>query len=153
MNERINALIQMGRLVAHEAPDEEIAGVWENAVEAWTDASLTIRSANRRLTSAYDAGRIAVLAVVRAANLRVRAQNHHEVTLATAGLLAGGELQGMLQEFQALRLERVQIEYGWRTRASAADVERATAAVGGIMKLAAGWISTRRPLVVLVRLP
>jgi hypothetical protein len=124
-----------------------------NALEAWADASLGIRGANRRLTSAYDAGRIAALAVVRAANLRVRAQNHHEVTLATAGLLAGGALQAMLQEFQALRLERVQIEYGWRTRASAADVERASAAVGGIMKLAAGWISTQRPQVILVRLP
>ena len=75
MNERIEALIQMGRLVSQEAPDEEIAGVWENAAEAWADASLAVRSANRRMTSAYDAGRISALAVVRAANLRVRAQN------------------------------------------------------------------------------
>ena len=106
MSTRIDNLLDMGRLVREPAPDEEE------------------RSPNRRLTSAYDAGRIAALAVVRAADLRVRASNHHEVTLTAAGFVANGELEALLQEFQALRLERIQIEYGWETRTSAAEVER-----------------------------
>jgi len=147
MNARIANLISMGRLVEEAASDDEVRGLWSHASEAYEDAALPNRSPNRRLTSAYDAGRIAVLAVVRAANLRVRAQNHHEVTLAAAGLLAGEELQMLLQEFQALRLERIQIEYGWKTRASVEDVNRVLPKVLAILEHGAGWISSERPTV------
>lgn len=145
MNARIANLISMGRLVEEPAPDDEISGLWENAVEAYQDAALSNRSPNRRLTSAYDAGRIAALAVVRAANLRVRAQNHHEVTLAAAGLLAGDPLEGLLQEFQALRLGRIQIEYGWRVRASAADVDRVLPKVLALLEAGERSIRSGRP--------
>lgn len=147
MNTRIANLISLGRLVEEAASDDEVRGLWSHASEAYEDATLPNRSPNRRLTSAYDAGRIAALAVVRASNLRVRAQNHHEVTLAAAGLLAGEALQMLLQEFQALRLERIQIEYGWKTRASVDDVNRVLPKVLAIPEHGSRWISSERPTV------
>jgi hypothetical protein len=147
VNARIGNLISLGRLVEEEACDEEVSGLWSHAGEAYEDGALTNRSPNRRLTSAYDAGRIAALAVVRAANLRVRAQNHHEVTLAAAGLLAGEPLQTLFQEFQGLRLERIQIEYGWNTRATVADVDRVLPKVLAILEHGSRWIRSQRPAV------
>lgn len=145
MNERIRNLLDLGRLVHEAAPDEEVLGLWAHALEAYEDACLTNRAPARRLLSAYDAGRVAALAVVRAADLRVRAQNHHEVTLAVAGILAGAEVEGLVQEFQALRLERVQIEYGWKGRASSGDVEKALARVRLLLVHASRAIRESRP--------
>lgn len=147
MSTRIDTLLDMGRLVREPAPDEEVSGLWAHAVEAYEDACLEKRSPNRRLTSPYDAGRVAALAVVRATDLRVRASNHHEVTVTAAGFLAGGELEALLQEFQALRLERIQIEYGWKTRTSAAEVERALPRIRDILVHASRAIARRRPSV------
>ena len=147
MNPRIANLISLGRLVEEAASDEEVRGLWSHASEAYEDAALPNRSPNRRLTSAYDAGRIAALAVVRAANLRVRAQNHHEVTLAAAGLLAGEPLQTLFQEFQGLHLERIQIEYGWKTRASVDDVNRVLPKVLAILQHGSRWLRSERPAV------
>jgi hypothetical protein len=76
VSDRIQALIDAGRLVREPAPDEEIAGLWANAIEAFADARFTGLSANGRMVRAYDAGRIAATAVVRAHDLRVRATNH-----------------------------------------------------------------------------
>lgn len=145
MNERIRNLLDLGRLVHDAAPDEEVVGLWAHALEAYDDACLTNRAPVRRLLSAYDAGRLAALGVVRAANLRVRAQNHHEVTFAAAGFLAGEELEGLVQEFQALRLERVQIEYGWKGRASSGDVEKALSSVRRLLIHASRSILEQRP--------
>ena len=147
MNARIANLVSLGRLVEEAASDEEVSGLWSHAAEAYADGALTNRSPNRRLTSAYDAGRIAALAVVRTANLRVRAQNHHEVTLAAAGLLAGKPLQTLFQEFQGLRLERIQIEYGWNTRATVSDVDRVLPKVLAILEHGSQWIQSARPVV------
>jgi hypothetical protein len=153
VNPRIESLIDMGRLVREPASDEEVRGLWASALEAYDDACLAARAANRRITAAYDAGRVAALAVVRSADLRVRAQNHHEVTLATAGLLAGDPLQGLLQEFQALRLERIQIEYGWTHRASADDVEKAVTKAREILGRASETIAALRPALEALSVP
>ncbi|HEY0016510.1 MAG TPA: hypothetical protein VGC13_09340 [Longimicrobium sp.] len=53
-----------------------------NAVQAFRDAAVEGVSANGKLVRAYDAGRIAATAIVRVRDLRVRAANHHELTLA-----------------------------------------------------------------------
>lgn len=147
MNERIERLRAMGRLVDEPAADQEVAGVWLNALEAYEDACLTNRAPNRRLTAAYDGGRLAALAVVRAANLRVRAQNHHEVTLAVAGLLVGAGLETLLRKFQERRMDRIQIEYGWAKRATPEEAADAAGEVLAILQLAGRWISGQRPAV------
>lgn len=147
MNDPIKNLLDMGRLVSEPAPDEEVVGLWAGAVEAFEDACLANRSPNRRLTAAYDAGRLSALALVRAGNLRVRAKNHHEVTLAAAGLMGSGELEELIQEFQALRLERIQIEYGWNARTTPAHVEEVLPKVRAILVQASRAIAMQRPAV------
>lgn len=56
MNDRINNLLKIDRLVYEAAPDEEVVGLWESAIEAFEDAGLVVRSPKRRSTAAYDAG-------------------------------------------------------------------------------------------------
>jgi len=147
MNERIDNLLEMGRLVHETAPDEEVVGLWASAVEAYDDACLIVRSPNRRLTAAYDAGRLAALALVRAAGLRVRARNHHEVTLTAAGFLGGDELEERVQGFQALRLERIQIEYGWNANTSHTKIDEVLPDLRKILALAGLAIREQRPSV------
>lgn len=147
MNDRIDNLRKMDRLVHEAAPDEEVVGLWESAVEAYVDARLVVRSPNRRVTAAYDAGRLAALALVRAAGLRVRARNHHEVALTAAGFLGGDELDELIQGFQALRLERIQIEYGWNANTSPAQVDEILPGVREILDLIGQAIRERRPSV------
>jgi hypothetical protein len=65
------------------------------------------------IESAYDAGRFAATALVRAHGLRVRAQNHHEIVLRSAGLLGGDELNRALNQFHRVRTLRAELEYGW----------------------------------------
>ena len=81
MTDRIQNLVDAGRLSREPASDDEIAGLWANALQAFGDAQVESISANGRLLRAYDAGRIAAAAVVRSRDLRVRAANHHELTL------------------------------------------------------------------------
>ena len=147
MNDRIDNLLRIDRLVHEAAPDEEVVGLWESAVEAFEDARLVVRSPKRRLTAAYDAGRLSALALVRAAGLRVRARNHHEVTLTAAGFLGGDELDELLQEFQALRLERIQIEYGWSASTSPAQIDEILPGVREILGLIGQAIREQRPSV------
>jgi predicted ArsR family transcriptional regulator len=144
VNERIDNLRGIGRLVDEPAPDEEVIGLWVGALDALEDACLSVRTPNRRLTAAYDAGRTAALAVVRAADLRVRANNHHEVTLAAAGFLVQGALEPLLQEFQERRMDRIQIEYGWAKRATDEEVRDAVSQSRAILELAAAWIREHR---------
>lgn len=94
-------LVDAGRLAREPAPDDEIAGLWTNAVQAYHDALVESVSTNGRLVRAYDAGRIAATAMVRAHDLRVRAANHHELTLAVAALLSSPGLARAFSELDA----------------------------------------------------
>lgn len=145
MNERIQNLIQAGRLAEEPASDDEIAGLWANAAQAFDDARIEGMSANGRLVRAYDAGRIAPSAVVRSRDLRVRAANHHEVTLSVAILLGGDALGAAIRELDGLRRLRTGLEYGWQAGASAVDVDRALDAVGRILRYGAGNLREHRP--------
>lgn len=116
MNKRIQNLVDLGHLVHDAAPDEEIVGLWGHALEAYDDACLANRAPARRLLSAYDAGRVAALAAVRAANLRVRARNHHEMTFTAAGFLAGEEVTELVQSFKSCGCSASRWSTGGRKR-------------------------------------
>ena len=145
MTDRIQNLVDAGRLARVPAPDDEVAGLWANALQAYADARVAALSANGRLVRAYDAGRIAASAVVRSRGLRVRATNHHEVTIAVAALVGGELLATALREFEALRTLRSGIEYGWGAGASGQDVERAVGVVGRILEHGARDLQQNRP--------
>lgn len=145
MTDRIESLIEMGRLARDPAPDAEIIGLWANALQAHRDAGISSVSPNGRLVRAYDAGRIAATALVRARDLRVRAANHHEVTIAVAALLTGEDLATALQEFEGIRGLRRDIEYGWQSGATPEDVSRALEIVRRILEHGARDLRTQRP--------
>ena len=147
MSDRIQNLIDAGRLVREPAPDDEIAGLWANAVQAYSDTLVESVSANGRLVRAYDAGRIAATAVVRARDLRVRATNHHELTLAVAALASGADLARAFGELDGMRRLRVDLEYGWQAGASEKDVDRALDVVGRILSQGAAELGEHRPSV------
>jgi hypothetical protein len=147
MTDRIQNLIDAGRLAREPAPDDEIAGLWANAVQAFRDAEVEGVSTNGRLVRAYDAGRIAAMAIVRARDLRVRAANHHELTLAVAALVSGADLARALGELDGMRRLRVDLEYGWQAGASERDVGRALDVVGRILKHGATELAASRPSV------
>jgi hypothetical protein len=64
--------IESGRAEARPAGDEEVAAFWAKAVVAYADARLASASLDARLVRAYDAGRIAATAIVRAGGYRSR---------------------------------------------------------------------------------
>lgn len=148
MSDRIQGLIDAGRLSREPAPDEEVAGLWANALQAYTDATTFPHlSANGRLVRAYDAGRIAASALVRANDLRVRAANHHEMTIGVAALLGSEELRVALRKFEAFRSLRSNIEYGWQAQASDDDVNRAVDVVRSILERGARELHPLRPTI------
>ncbi|HEX6039337.1 hypothetical protein [Longimicrobium sp.] len=126
MSDRIQNLVDLGKLAREPAGDDEIVGLWSNALQAFADALVSGLSASGRLVRAYDAGRIAAMAVVRSRDLRVRAANHHEMTLAVARLIGGPELGQAVADLDGFRTRRTEVEYGWQVAVSAEDAERAT---------------------------
>jgi hypothetical protein len=145
MTDRIQNLIDAGRLAREPATDDEIAGLWANAVQAFQDAQVESLSANGRLLRAYDAGRIAAAAIVRSRDLRVRGANHHELTLAVAALVSGPELAQALNEMDGMRRLRADLEYGWQSGASEQDVAGGAGVVRRILRHGSGELAGSRP--------
>jgi hypothetical protein len=145
MTDRVQSLIDAGRLARESVEDAEVAGLWANAREAFGDAHAAGLSAAGRLLRAYDAGRMAALAIVRAHDLRVRAMNHHETAIAVAGVLGGDELDVTLGDLDRYRQLRHHLEYGWDRRASEADVSKVLLIVRRILQEGARRLVERRP--------
>jgi hypothetical protein len=94
---------------------------------------------------AYDAARLAAAALVRSRDLRVRATNHHEVTLAAAGFVAGGSLAALVGELDELRTLRIEVEYGWASNVSAEDAQNALEIVRRFLDEGAPNLREHRP--------
>jgi hypothetical protein len=145
MTDRIQNLVDSGRIVRQAGSDTEVAGLWSNALEAFADASVAGISAKGRLVMAYDAGRLAAAALVRSRDLRVRAANHHEVTLAAAGFVSESSLATLLRELDDVRTLRSDAQYGWESNVSAADAENALKIVRRILIEGARNLLEHRP--------
>jgi hypothetical protein len=145
MTDRIQNLVDLGKLARELAPDDEVAGLWSNALQAFGDACIRGMSPSGRLVRAYDAGRLAATALVRARDLRVRASNHHEVTIAVARFVGGDDLRRALGEMDGIRSLRTDAEYGWQAGATEADAERAVGVVRGVLLHAVQDLRGYRP--------
>ncbi len=147
MTNRIQNLIDAGRLVREASSDGEVAGLWANALEAFADAcnSVGVMSAKGRLVRAYDAGRLAATALVRSRGLRVRASNHHEVTLAAAAFVSEVDLALALGDLEDLRTVRSDAEYSWESNVSPADAEHALEVVRSVLRNGALDLRQHRP--------
>lgn len=117
----------------------------EEGLAALHDAEHEVVSVDGRLGRAYDAGRIAATAVVRCHGLRVRAQNHHEMVLKTAGLLGGAGLAQALDEFDRVRHMRAEAEYGWEDLQFDERVGRALKLARRVLILCAAELRACRP--------
>jgi len=148
MTDRIQSLIDVGRLERDPAEDVEIAGLWNSALEAMSDATVAAASASGRLIRAYDAGRLAAFAIVRSSGLRVRASNHHEMVIGVAGMVGDATMAEALDDFDKFRKLRNHLEYGWERRATNADAAQALAAVRRVMEEAARTLLEQRPTLV-----
>jgi hypothetical protein len=84
---------------------------------------------------------------VRARDLRVRAANHHEMTIGVAALLGSEALRTVLRKFEAFRPLRSSIEYGWQAQASGEDVDRAIGVVRAILDHGARELRRLRPVI------
>ena len=145
MTDRIRSFIESRWLDEDPAPDEEVAGLWQKALDAFADAHLEAASEEARVIRAYDAGRLAATALVRAHNLRVRAQNHHEIVIRSAGLLGGEELGRALNAFERLKGMRAKAEYGWENAPYIMPLSRAIELVRRILDLTAPELRAERP--------
>jgi hypothetical protein len=145
LTDRIQNLLDMGKLVHEPAPDNEVAGLWSNALQAFQDAHVPEMSASGRLVRAYDAGRIAAMAILRSRDLRPRASNHHEITISAAQGLAADELRKALGGLDVLRPLRAEAEYGWQVRTSAGDAERAMKVARQVLEHGARNLREHRP--------
>ncbi|HEX8246068.1 MAG TPA: HEPN domain-containing protein [Longimicrobium sp.] len=144
MTDRIDNLLSAGMAARQPASDEEIVGVWKNAVKAYGDARLAEASSDGRVVRAYDSARLASHGLVRSRDLKARGQNHHEITLTLAAIIGGEEFERALREVNELRKIRNTLEYGWE-EASRRDAERAVATVEKLLGLAAENLRAHRP--------
>jgi len=145
VTDRIQVFIDAGRLARVPAADDEVVGLWDGALEAFTDGSIERISGRGRIGLLYDAGRIAADALVRAHNLRVRATNHHEVAIRTAALLADEELARAFGRLDGFRTIRAEAKYGWQTADVAEHLTLAGPLVRRILELSALKLVAVRP--------
>lgn len=143
---RIQRLIDEKRLEVAEAPDDEIVGLWQKAFQAHRDGRLAGLSLDGRFARAYDAGRVAATAIVRAAGYRVRSASHHHDTIYAALHIVDHEaLEQALAELEEIRSQRHVAEYGWSGSVGRDEVESAIHVAERVINLGADCLREARP--------
>ncbi len=139
--------IESGRAETRPAGDDEVAAFWGKAVVAYADARLASASLDARLVRAYDAGRIAATAIVRAGGYRPRGgEGHHFVTFDLArALVTEPELRSALDAMNGLRTHRHALEYEPEDDVDQAVVEEAASAAAIIINTGADHLRVLRP--------
>lgn len=147
MNGRIESFIEAGWLARQEADDQEVVGLWKKAAKFLGDSRRSDYDDDIRLMRAYDAGRLAATALVRAHALRTRAQNHHEMVLRAAGYIGPEELMRLIEPFNRLRTLRSEIQYGWEEVDLGGQVAKAISMATDILALIAPELRKARPAI------
>ena len=147
MNTTVLKHLEARRLEARSADDAEVLGFWQKAVTAYHDARNASSSLHNRLLRAYDAGRIAALAMVRAAGFRARgAESHHYVTFDVArSLVDDPELRAALDEMNGVRTLRHDVEYEAADEVDEEGVRTAVEVAERVINLGADHLRAARP--------
>ena len=145
MTDRIQNFLDAGWLQPHPAIDDEVVDVWSNALLTYHDAANADLSPKNRTILGYDAGRLAALAIVRSRDVRIRAGNHHEITIKGAAALSGRDLAGAFHILDDLRSRRHALEYGWGRPTSAEAAASLLTTVRRILELGAENLRQHRP--------
>ncbi|MBI4545638.1 MAG: hypothetical protein HY703_10615 [Gemmatimonadetes bacterium] len=94
----------MHRLREQPSSREQVAAVWQKAVESAQDAELPGMSIDGSLRAAYDAGHLAALALLAAHGLRPGGgQGHHEMAFAGAAALGYAGLADLVADSIEIR--------------------------------------------------
>lgn len=102
--DRIDRLIDQGRIRRREASASEIVALWRKVTESAHDASLADVSLDGSLRAAYNAGHLACLALLAACNLRpTSGRGHHEIAFTAASLLGGPALSDLVPDSEEVR--------------------------------------------------
>jgi hypothetical protein len=145
VTDRIRNFIDAGWLQPHPASDDEVVDVWSNALMTYHDASTAELSAKNRTILGYDAGRLAALAIVRSRDVRIRAGNHHEITIKGAAALSERDLAAAFHVLDDLRSRRHALEYGWGITTSAEAAASLLDTIRRILELGAENLRQHRP--------
>lgn len=147
MNTTIQNHLASRSLEERPASDNDVVTYWSKALRAFDDARQVSTSLEGRLLRAYDAGRIAALALIRAAGYRPRgAERHHYVTFDAARSIASTrELADALLGIDELRSVRHAVEYEPEDEVDAETVARAIAAARQVILLGARHLRAARP--------
>jgi len=102
--ERIRRLLDLGRLREQPASREQVAVVWQKAVESARDAEIERISIDGALRAAYDAGHVAALALLAMHGLRTGSgHGHHEAAFAGAAALGYEGLDDLVPDSMEVR--------------------------------------------------
>lgn len=135
------------RLEARPADDAEVIGFWRKAATALEDDRNASSSLDNRFLRAYDAGRIAALAIVRSAGYRTRGgESHHYVTFDVArSLVADAALRKALDEMNGIRTLRHAVEYESGDEMDEGTVATAVRVAERVAALGAAHLEAERP--------
>lgn len=146
-NHTVARHLESGTLEERSASDTEVASFWAKALLAYGDARNASSSPDNRLLRAYDAGRTAATAIIRAGGYRVKGgEGHHFVTFDVArGLVSVSDLRTAIDEMSALRTQRHALEYEPEDEVDMATVEHAIRVAEKIINVGADHLRVIRP--------
>jgi hypothetical protein len=147
VNTTVQYHLDAKRIEPWPADDNEVLGFWRKSLIAHEDARNTSVSPENRLLRAYDAARLAALAVMREAGYRTRgSESHHFVTFEVARSLASdAELRRALDAMNSLRKVRHEVEYEAEGEIDEAAVEEARQIAERVISLGAEHLRSKRP--------
>jgi hypothetical protein len=147
MNTTIRNHLTSRSLEERPASDNDVVTYWSKALRAFEDARHVGTSLEGRLLRAYDAGRLAALALIRAAGYRPRgSERHHCVTFdAARSVVSTRELADALLGINELRSVRHALEYEPEDDVDAETLTRATETARQVLNLGAKHLRSARP--------
>lgn len=148
MNTTVQYHLDARRLEAWPADDNEVLGFWRKALVARDDARNASASPDNRLLRAYDAARLAAMAVMREAGYRTRgSESHHFLTFEVARSLVGdAELRRALDAMNSLRKVRHEVEYEAEGEVDEEMVEKARGLAEQVIALGGEHLRNQRRL-------
>lgn len=141
----IRRLLEARQLEEASVSDDQVAGLWGKALEAYRDSFGEPRSRNGRFRDLYEAGRIAATALVAAAGYRPRGQAHHHAALQAAAALSPEAVEEAVFTVEGARGHRHETNYGSADVLQDEDVAEIRAAVTVLLTAGADHLVALRP--------
>jgi hypothetical protein len=142
---RVQMLLDSAKLERVAFTDEQVVGLWEKALEAYTDSSSSPRSWNGQFRDLYEGGRLAATAFVAAAGFRAKGAGHHRTTITAAAELSPDEVADAFYTVEGARGNRHATNYGSEDVVDEEDVAEIREALRVLMRDGAQHLRSLRP--------